>query len=102
MIETIIATIISSAFTLAGVIITVLISSAKNKAIIEQKVNSQQAQIEEMKEDIKEHNNYAIHIPVIETEIKNIKETLSEIKKISIRRSLIDHLIKPSFLARAL
>lgn len=77
---TIIATIISSACTLIGVIITVLISSSKNKAIIEQKVNSQQQQIKEMKEDIKEHNNYATHIPVIETEIKHIKETLSEIK----------------------
>lgn len=76
----VLATIISSVFTLLGVIITVIVSSSNNKKAIEMKVNSQQNEIEEMKNDIKEHNNYAIHIPVIQTEIQNIKETLKEIK----------------------
>ena len=78
--STIIATIISNLFTLLGVIITVVASSAKNKALMQQKIEYQQSQLNEMKEDIKEHNNYATNIPVIKTEISNIKETLSEIK----------------------
>lgn len=77
---TVLATLISSAGTLLGVIITVIISSNKTKNEIELKVKSQQHQIEEMKTDIKEHNNYAIHIPVIQEQIKNIKETLNDIK----------------------
>ena len=77
---TIIATIISNLFTLLGVIITVVASSAKNKALMQQKIDYQQEQLNEMKEDIKEHNNYATNIPVIKAEISNIKETLSEIK----------------------
>ena len=78
--STIIATIISNLFTLIGVIITVVASSAKNKALMQQKIEYQQTQMNEMKEDIKEHNNYATSIPVIKAEISNIKETLSEIK----------------------
>lgn len=78
--STIIATIISNLFTLIGVIITVVASSAKNKALMQQKIEHQQIQLNEMKEDIKEHNNYATNIPVIKAEISNIKETLSEIK----------------------
>lgn len=78
--STIIATIISNLFTLIGVIITVVASSAKNKALMQQKIEYQQQQLNEMKEDIKEHNNYATNIPVIKAEISNIKETLSEIK----------------------
>ena len=78
--STIIATIISNLFTLLGVIITVVASSAKNKALMQQKIENQQSQLNEMKEDIKEHNNYAVNIPVIKAEITNIKETLSEIK----------------------
>lgn len=77
---TIIVTIISNVFTLLGVIITVVASSSKNKALMQQKIEYQQSQLNEMKEDIKEHNNYATNIPVIKTEISNIKETLSEIK----------------------
>lgn len=77
---TIIVTIISNIFTLLGVIITVVASSSKNKALMQQKIEYQQSQLNEMKEDIKEHNNYATNIPVIKAEISNIKETLSEIK----------------------
>lgn len=76
----IISSVITSVLTLIGVIITVVVSSSKNKALIEQQVKSQQHEIEEMKADIKEHNNYATSIPVIQTEITHIKETLSEIK----------------------
>ena len=78
--EIILTTIISSGCLLIGTIITVLVSNSKIKNSMELKQKFQQGQIEEMKSDIKEHNNYAIHIPKIETEISNIKETLSEIK----------------------
>lgn len=78
--ETILATIISSGCLLLGTILTVVISNAKMKNTLEIKQKFQQTQIEEMKNDIKEHNNYAVHIPKIETEIENIKESITEIK----------------------
>lgn len=79
--ETILATIISSGCLLLGTILTVVISNAKIKNTLEIKQKFQQTQIEEMKNDIKEHNNYAVHIPKIETEIENIKESVTEIKR---------------------
>lgn len=78
--ETILATIISSGCLLLGTILTVVISNVKMKNTLEIKQKFQQTQIEEMKNDIKEHNNYAVHIPKIETEIENIKESITEIK----------------------
>lgn len=78
--ETILATIISSGCLLLGTILTVVISNAKMKNTLEIKQKFQQTQIKEMKNDIKEHNNYAVHIPKIETEIGNIKESITEIK----------------------
>ncbi len=77
----ILATIISSGFILIGTIITVLVSNSKIKSVLEIKQKSQQYQIEEMKVSIKEHNDYAKSIPVIENEIKNIKETVSDIER---------------------
>lgn len=76
----VLAIIISSGCTLIGTIITVIVANNKTKNVLEIKQKSQQHQIEEMKADIKEHNNYATHIPVIETEITNIKESLNTIK----------------------
>lgn len=74
------STIISSSLILIGTIITVVISNNKTKTSIEIKQKGQQHQIDEMKKDIKEHNDYAKHIPVIETEITNIKESINAIK----------------------
>lgn len=76
----IVVTLIANAFTLAGVIITVIATSSKSKTEMDMRIKEQQKEIEELKKDIKEHNNYAIHIPVIQTEIANIKESLKEIK----------------------
>ena len=76
----ILTTIISSGCLLLGTILTVIISNSKIKTALELKQKSQQYQIEEIKSDLKEHNNYATHIPKIETEIEHIKESINAIK----------------------
>ena len=68
--EAVIVAIISGAFTLIGV----LISNSKKDGVIEERLN-------ELTREVREHNNFARRIPVVESEIDNIKEDIKELKK---------------------
>lgn len=70
MSEAIIVAIIGGAFTLVGV----LISNSKKDGAIEERLN-------ELTREVREHNNFARRIPVVESEIDNIKEDIKELKQ---------------------
>ena len=70
MSEAIIVAIITGGFTLSGVII----SNSKKDGAIEERLN-------ELTREVREHNNFARRIPVVESEIDNIKEDIKELKK---------------------
>jgi hypothetical protein len=65
MIETIITALISGGITLIGV----LISNGKRQAVME-------AKIEELTREVREHNNFAKRMPVVENEIIHIKDDI--------------------------
>ena len=68
--EAVIVAIISGAFTLIGV----LISNSKKDGVIEERLN-------ELTREVREHNNFAKRVPIVENEIQNIKEEIKELKK---------------------
>ena len=70
MSEAVIVAIIGGAFTLIGV----LISNSKKDGVIEERLN-------ELAREVREHNNFAKRVPIVENEIQNIKEDLKELKK---------------------
>lgn len=70
MSEAIIVAIITGGFTLLGV----LISNSKKDGIVEERLN-------ELTREVREHNNFARRIPVVENEIDNIKEEIKELRK---------------------
>lgn len=70
MSEAIIVAIITGGFTLLGV----LISNSKKDGMVEERLN-------ELTREVREHNNFARRIPVVENEIDNIKEEIKELKK---------------------
>ena len=70
MSEAVIVAIITGGFTLFGVII----SNQKKEGFIEERLN-------ELTREVREHNNFARRIPVVESEIDNIKEDIKELKK---------------------
>lgn len=76
----IITSIISSVCTLIGVIITVSVSAKKQRTEMEVSQKFQQKEIDDIKENLKQHNDYAVKIPVIETELKYIRENVTDIK----------------------
>lgn len=70
MIETIITALISGGITLVGVIV----SNNTKQAVIDTK-------LEELTREVREHNNFAKRMPVVENEIKNIKQRIEDLHK---------------------
>lgn len=68
MIETIITALISGGITLLGVII----SNNTKQAVIDTK-------LAELTREVREHNNFAKRMPVVENEIKNIKQRIEDL-----------------------
>lgn len=67
--ETIIASIITGAITLCGV----LIANSKNQAVME-------SQIAELTREVREHNNFARRMPVVEEQIKVINHRIEDLE----------------------
>ena len=70
MSEAVIVAIIGGAFTLVGV----LISNSKKDGVIEERLN-------ELTREVREHNNFAKRVPIVENDIQNIKEEIKELKQ---------------------
>ena len=70
MSEAVIVAIIGGAFTLIGV----LISNSKKDGVIEERLN-------ELAREVREHNNFAKRVPIVENDIQNIKEDIKELKQ---------------------
>lgn len=69
--NTIIVAIISGCVTLLGV----LISNSKNQAVTDTK-------IEELTREVREHNNFARRMPVVEEKIASIEEKVNHFHNI--------------------
>lgn len=74
--ESIIAAAITGGLALIGVIISNMQSNKK----MEQKLEKAQAvtdcKLEELTREVREHNNFARRMPVVEEQIKNIKDKI--------------------------
>nr|DAT58535.1 MAG TPA: hypothetical protein [Caudoviricetes sp.] len=68
--ESIIVALITAAVTLVGV----LISNSKVQAVSE-------ARIEELTREVREHNNFARRMPVVEEQIKAINHRISDLEE---------------------
>lgn len=68
--ETVIAAVITGAITLIGV----LIANSKNQAVMETKVD-------ELTREVREHNNFAKRMPVVEEQIKVINHRIEDLEE---------------------
>ena len=78
--ESIIAALITGALALAGVIIT----NNRNQAKMDAKLDKRQAitdvKIEELTREVREHNNFARRMPVVEEQVKVINHRLNDLE----------------------
>lgn len=70
MAEAVITALITGALTLLGVII----SNGRTQAVLETKV-------EELAREVREHNNFARRMPVVEEQIKGINRRIAELER---------------------
>lgn len=69
MAESIIVAIITGVLTLAGV----LISNSKSQAVVEE-------QVKELTREVREHNNFAKRMPVVEEQLKVVNHRISDLE----------------------
>ena len=78
--ETIVVAIITGGLSLLGVIIT----SNKTTRDVQAKLDMQQAvtgtKLEELTRDVREHNNFARRVPVLEEQIKVINHRIADLE----------------------
>lgn len=79
--ETLIGSIITGGLALIGVMITVISGNKK----MENQLNTQQAvidtKIEELTREVREHNNFAKRMPVVEEQIKVINHRIEDLER---------------------
>ena len=78
--EAIIVALITGVLSLAGVIISNAVSNGKVEASLEKAQAVTDTKLEELTREVREHNNFAQRMPVVENEIRNIYGTLKELK----------------------
>ena len=66
--ETIIAAVITGAITLLGV----LIANSKTQAVM-------QVKVDELTREVREHNNFAKRMPVVESQLKTLQKDVEEL-----------------------
>ena len=80
MTETILVALITGGLSLLGVIIT----SNKTTRDVEVKLDKQQAvtetRLEELTREVREHNNFARRVPVLEEQIKVINHQIADLE----------------------
>lgn len=81
--DAIIAALIAGGFSVVGVIITTLTTSRRT----EQRMATAQAvtntKIEELTREVREHNNFAKHVPVLEEQIKVANHRIADLEEAS-------------------
>lgn len=79
--EAIIAAAVTGALTLLGTIITVLATNRKTEQSIKVSQAITDTKLEALTREVREHNNFARRIPVVENDIKTIYKRLDRIEE---------------------
>lgn len=82
MSEGIASALITGILALIGVIITCYFSNQKTRTEIQAEIKTaiavQDAKIDELTREVRQHNNFAQRMPVVENEIKHIKADIQK------------------------
>ena len=81
MSEAILVAVITGGLSLAGVVFTCLATAKKTEkaAAVAQAVTD--TKLEELTREVREHNNFAVRMPVLEQEIANLKRRVSDLEQ---------------------
>lgn len=82
--EAVIAAAITGTFSVLGIVISNVKSNQKMESKIEQQLNTAQAvtdcKIEELTREVREHNNFAKRVPVLEEQVKVANHRIADLE----------------------
>lgn len=81
MSESVLVAIITGGLSLAGVIVTCIATSRKNENTVRTAQAVTDAKLEDLTREVREHNNFAKRMPVVEEKIKVINHRLEDLEK---------------------
>ena len=77
----IIGSVITGVLALVGVIITVLSGNSKTDKAIQTSQAVTDTKLEELTREVREHNNFARRVPVIEEQIKGMDHRIEDLER---------------------
>ena len=80
MSEAILVALITGGLSLAGVILTNMSSSRKVESTLEKNQAVIDTKIEELTREVREHNNFARRMPVVEEQVKIINHRIDDLE----------------------
>ncbi len=81
MSEAIVVALISAAVTFAGVVISAIATNSKTQHTINEKQAVTETKIDELTREVREHNNFARRMPVVEEQIKTIYHIIDDLER---------------------
>lgn len=88
MSEAVVTALITGGLALAGVIISNIMGNRKienqlftQQAVTDAKIEALSKNLEELKEEVKKHNNFAGRIPVLEEQMKVVNHRIDDLEK---------------------
>ena len=77
----IIGSVITGVLALVGVVITVLAGNSKTDKAIQTSQAVTDTKLEELTREVREHNNFARRVPVVEEQIKMINHQIEDLEQ---------------------
>ena len=81
MSEAIVVAIITGGMSLVGVIVTSLVTARKSENAIRVSQAVTDTKIQELTREVREHNNFARRMPVVEEQIKVINHRIADLER---------------------
>lgn len=81
--DAVIASLITGALSLLGVLLSSLLASRKNEAAIRTAQAVTEAKLEELTREVREHNHFARRMPVVEEQIKGLNHRVNDLEHTS-------------------
>lgn len=78
--DSILVAIISGAFTLAGVVISNMLARKKTEQAMAVSQAVTDTRIEELTREVREHNNFAMRMPLVEHDIKELQRRVGRLE----------------------
>lgn len=88
MLESIIVALITGGLSLIGVGLSVFASSRKTQAEYEKSQAVMNERISELTREVREHNNFARRMPVVEEQIRMLSDRMAILEKSTVSRKV--------------